>query len=145
MLKGPDLYWMKQGMPMPLDTRGLAFLNMFSLHTQVLILKEKVSSKPYEEADNQRDEMTYHQVPNCIVLDLKKKSFRNAWFFRCISLGLHWLSFCIGSSDLSDCCGGKKTQKMRRKKPKGEKKTRKVVRWRVWKLKSCLGISIGIS
>ena len=34
---------MKQGMPMPLDTRGLAFLNMFSLNTQVLILKEKVS------------------------------------------------------------------------------------------------------
>lgn len=46
---------MKQGMPMPLDTRGLAFLNMFSLNTRVLILKEKVSSKPSGEADSQRD------------------------------------------------------------------------------------------
>lgn len=40
-------------------------------------------------------------------------------------MGLHWLSFCIGSSDLSDCCGGKETQKMRRKKAKRRKKDEK--------------------
>ena len=52
------------------------------------------------------------------------KSFHSL-IFRCISLGLHRLSFCIGSSDISDCCGGKKTPKMRRKTPWEKKRVEK--------------------